>query len=143
MLAFPVVVKRDGASYFASFPDVPEALTSGSSLEEALEMAHDALETAIEFYFEERRRVPKPSKLEAGQFLVELPASTSAKILLLNEMLMQRVSPAELARRLNTTPQSVQRITNLGHATKIDTIAAAFRVLGKSMDFRVKSISRR
>ena len=34
-----------------------------------------------------------------------LPASMSAKVLLLNEMLAQNVRPADLARLLGTTPQ--------------------------------------
>jgi len=57
-----------------------------------------------------------------------------AKVLLVNELLAQRVTPAELARRLNTRPQDVTRIVNLGHSTKIDTISAASRTTGKDFD---------
>lgn len=138
MLIYPVVLERDGAGYFARFPDIPEAMTSGASREDALEMARDALETAMEFYFEDRRQVPMPSKAKPGQNSIELPASLSAKVLLLNEMISQGVSPSELARRLEISPQSVQRIINIDHATKIDTIAEAFQVLGRRLDFRVK-----
>ena len=138
MLIFPVVVERDGSGYAVSFPDIPEALTSGATRAEALEMARDALETAIEFYFEDNRAIPTPSKVKPGQDAIELPASLSAKVLLLNEMLAQNVTPAELARRLGTSPQSVQRIMDLDHATKIDTVADAFRALGKRLDFQVK-----
>jgi len=35
--------------------------------------------------------------------VIELPASLTAKVLLLNEMLRQKVRPAELARRIGTT----------------------------------------
>ena len=138
MLIFPVVVERDGAGYVVSFPDIPEALTSGKSRKKAIEMARDALETAIEFYFEDNRMVPTPSKAKPGQDVIELPASLSAKVLLLNEMLAQNVTAAELARRLKTSPQSIQRIMDLDHATKIDTVADAFRALGKRLDFQVK-----
>ena len=62
MLIFPVVVARDGPGYVVSFPDIPEALTSGKSRKKALDMARDALETAIEFYFEDNRAVPVPGK---------------------------------------------------------------------------------
>lgn len=120
-----------------SFPDIPEALTCGDSREDALEMAADALATAMEFYFEDRPPVPLPSAPGPGQELVDLPASLSAKVLLLNEMLAQKVSQAELARRLDTRPQEVQRIVNLDHTTKIDTIEAAFRALGRRMELRI------
>ena len=69
--------------------------------------------------------------------LIELPASVFAKVLLLNEMIEQNVSNAELARRINAKPQEVQRITNLGHITKIDTIAKAITALGKQFELRI------
>jgi antitoxin HicB len=138
MLIYPVVIARDGKGYSAQFPDIPEALTSGRTRAEALEMAQDALESAMEFYFEDNRPVPLPSRPKAGQDVVELATSLSAKVLLLNELLAQAVTPAELARRLETSPQAVQRIIDLDHATKIDTIAQAFRALGKRLEFQVK-----
>lgn len=137
MLIFPVVLKRDGSGFVVSFPDVPEALSAGRTKAEALEMAQDALETAMEFYFEDNRPVPMPSKAKTGQQVIELPASLSAKVLLLNEMLRQGVTAAELARRLDTSPQSVQRIIRLGHTTKIDTLAQAFRALGWRLDLTI------
>lgn len=137
MLRFPANIVPDDGGFAASFPDIPEALTSGDTIEQAREMAADALATAMEFYFEDGRPVPLPSKAKRGQHLVELPASVSAKVLLLNEMIAQGVTQAELARRLNTRKQEVQRIVNLDHATKIDTIEAAFRALGKRLELTV------
>ena len=138
MLIYPVRIVRDGNGYTTSFPDIPEAHTSGRTRDQALEMARDALESAMEFYFEDHRQVPPPSAPKHGQDVVELPAWLSAKVLLLNEMLAQSVTPAELARRLDTSPQTVQRIIDLDHATKIDTIADAFRALDRRLDFRVR-----
>ena len=80
--------------------------------------------------------MPAPSPIGPGQEYVELPASYAAKILLLNEMVHQRVRPADLARMLNTTPQVVNRLTNLNHATKIDGIAKAIKALGKTLEIR-------
>ena len=137
MRAYPVNLRKDGKSILVTFPDIPEAITFGNDREHALEMAKDALETALEFYFEDRRLVPEPSKAKRGQAVVELPVSLSAKVLLLNEMLRQKVRPAELARRLNTTPQEVNRLTNIRHTSRIDGIAGAMKVLGKTLEFRV------
>lgn len=137
MLRFPANIVPDGNGFVVSFPDIPEALTSGDTIKQAREMAADALATAMEFYFEDGRPVPLPSKAKRGQHLVELPASVSAKVLLLNEMIAQGVTQAELARRLHTRKQEVQRIVNLDHATKIDTIEAAFRALGKRLELTV------
>jgi antitoxin HicB len=91
----------------------------------------------MEFYFEDKRAVPAPSKPKRGQHVVELPASLSAKVLLLNEMVTQNIRPAELARRLNTTPQEVNRLTNLRHTTRIDGIAAALQAMGRHLEISV------
>ncbi|MHB8167120.1 MAG: type II toxin-antitoxin system HicB family antitoxin, partial [Sulfuricella sp.] len=109
----------------------------GDTEAEALSAAKDALESALDFYFEGKRAVPAPSKAKRGQNVIELPASLTAKVLLLNEMVTQSVRPAELARRLNTTPQEVNRLTNVRHTTRIDGIAAALQALGKHLDMRV------
>jgi antitoxin HicB len=133
MKGFPVNLRKDGKFYVVRFPDIPEALTQGSTRAEALDMAKEALELAMEFYFEDQRPVPSPSRPKRGQAVVELAPSVAAKILLLNEMLRQKVRPAELARRLGTTPQEVNRLTNLRHPTKIDRVDSALRALGKRL----------
>jgi antitoxin HicB len=51
-------------------------------------------------------------------------------------MLRQKVRPVELARRLQTTPQEVNRLTNIRHTSRIDGIAHALKALGKTMEIR-------
>jgi antitoxin HicB len=135
-MKFPVTLTPDADDdgFVVTFPDIPEAITQGQTEQEALAMAQEALETALEFYFEDKRAVPAPSKPKRGQHMVELPASLSAKVLLLNEMVTQSARPAELARRLGTTPQEVNRLTNLRHTTRIDGIAAALHALGRNLE---------
>jgi antitoxin HicB len=135
-MRYPVKIRRDGNYFLATFPDFPEAITQGASEEEALKAAQDALETALDFYFEDGRIVPTPSVPKRGQRYVELPVSLSAKVLLLNEMLQQKIRPAELARRLHTTPQEINRLTDIRHTSKIDGIAAAMKALGKHLELR-------
>ncbi|MGF6771001.1 antitoxin HicB [Paraburkholderia sp. GAS199] len=137
MLRYPAVFRRDGDGFVVTFRDIPEAITQGDSLDGARSLGADALLTAMDFYFEDKRPVPTPSTAKKGEELISLPASVSAKILLLNEMLAQKVTPSELARRLNTRPQDVNRIMTLSHTTKIDTISDAFEALGKRLDITV------
>ena len=138
MLSYPVKIKKDtNGSLLVTFPDIPEAATSAHNEAKALTLALEALESALEFYFEDGRAVPMPSSAKRGQQTVTLPASMSAKVLLLNEMIAQKVRPADLARLLNTTPQVVNRLTNLRHATKIDGLVDAFQALGKKLELRV------
>ncbi len=102
MFMYPVTLtpdKTDGG-FVVTFIDISEAITQGDTEEEALAAAKDALESALDFYFEDKRAVPVPSKARRGQKLIELPANLSAKVLLLNEMVKQSVRPVELTCRL-------------------------------------------
>jgi len=137
MFDYPAKFQKAKGGHVVSFRDIPEALTSGATKKEAMEMAEDALATAMEFYFEDRRQVPMPSKARKGEEVVELSASIAVKVLLLNEMLKENVTPSKLAKRLDTSPQAVTRIVDLHHATKIDTLAEAFRAIGKTLTFSV------
>lgn len=120
--------------FVVTFRDIPEAITQGDTDAEAMEMAEDALLTAMGFYFEDKRSVPLPSKVKRGEQWVSLPPSVWAKVLLLNEMLAQGVSASELARRLHTRPQDVNRVIDLGHTTKIDMLNLAMQALGKRFE---------
>lgn len=124
--------------FVVTFRDIPEAITQGDDEAEALSMAADALLTVMDFYFEDRRPVPLPSEAAEGEHLIELPLSASAKVLLLNEMLAQKARPADLARLMGIKPQEVNRIVDLEHATKIDTLAAAFKALGRELELTVR-----
>ena len=132
-MRFPLNLRRSGKFIVVSFPDIPEAHTQGRDRAEALRMAREALETALEFYFEDSRPIPFPSVPKKRQPVIELAPSLTAKVILLNEMLHQKVRPVDLARRIGTTKQEVNRLTDLKHPTKIDRIDAALRALGKRL----------
>lgn len=123
--------------YSVTFRDIPEAITQGETLEEARAAASDALVTALDFYIEDGRAVPGATQAQADEEWVALPVSVEAKVLLLNEMVAQRVRPADLARKLGVRPQDVTRMTDLHHTTKIDTLADAFRAVGRTLELRV------
>jgi antitoxin HicB len=127
----------DNGGFVVTFRDIPEAITQGDTEDDALNMATDALLTAMDFYFEDRRPVPAPSSPVEGERLIDLTLSASAKVLLLNEMLAKNVRAADLARLMGIKPQEVNRIIDLEHATKIDTLAAAFKALGRDLELAV------
>jgi antitoxin HicB len=120
--------------FVIEFRDIPEAITQGDDEADALHMAADALLTCMTIYFDDRRAVPMPSAPQEGERMIPLPLSAVSKVLLLNEMLAQDVGPSELARRMGTSKQEANRLTDLKHATKIDRIADAMTVLGRELD---------
>lgn len=133
-MRYPVNLELDPDSggYVVSFPDIPEALTQGDTRKEALAMAHDALVTSFEFYFEDNQRIPAPGKITDDY--VEVPASVAAKVLMLNAFVESGLSQVELASRMGVKKQEVTRLFNLQHSTKIDTVQKAIGVLGKRLE---------
>jgi predicted RNase H-like HicB family nuclease len=65
MANYIAVVHKDPKSDFGvSFPDFLGCITAGSSIDEAKDMAHDALSLHIKGMLEDGEKIPAPSKLE-------------------------------------------------------------------------------
>ena len=138
MLIYPITLTPDtNNTFLVQFPDIPEAITAAEDEAEALINGAEALEAAIEIYFDEKRIVPTPSKAKRGQPSVTLSAIVTAKVLLANEMVSQGVRKAELARRLNVHMPQVDRLVDLRHSSKLENIEAAFHTLGKNLEISV------
>jgi antitoxin HicB len=136
-MKYPAIFEPDTGGFVVTFRDIPEAITQGDDEAEAVDMAKDALLLSMDFYFEQKRQVPLPSKPMPGERLIPLPASVAVKVLLLNQMLEQNVIPSELARRMNTTRQEVNRLIDLKHTTRIDRVEEAMKALGRELKLSV------
>lgn len=135
MFNYPVTITPDGHTFMVTFPDIPEAITFGHTRQEALEMAVDALETGLSFYVDERKPLPMPS-IRPELSCVRPSALESIKLAVYQEMMSQGVRKAELARRLGWKAPQVDRLFDLGHASRLDQLEleAAAKVLGKQID---------
>ena len=134
MLNYPINVEPDTNGtlliQFIDFPNVNSVAEDGAQIQaEAL----DALETALQSYFERRLKVPLPSPAEPEQLVVTLPALSEAKVLLWNEMFAQQLKKADLARRLNVHNPQIDRLFDLSHASKLDFVEQAAKALGKRL----------
>lgn len=137
-MLYPATLEKAAeGGYVVTFRDIPEAITQGDDLNDALDMAEDALLTAMEFYFEDNRKVPTPSKAKQGEHSVALPVSVWAKVLLLNEIVDNKITAADMSRKLSMSPQNFNRVLDLNHVTKIDTINQALGVFGKHLTLQV------
>lgn len=65
MANYIAIVHKDPESDFGvSFPDFPGCITAGSNIDEAKDMAQDALALHIQGLLEDGEKLPVPSKLE-------------------------------------------------------------------------------
>jgi len=128
---------EEGGGLVVSFPDIPEALTSGSNLEEALAMAEDCLEEAIAGRIGDGEDIPAPSRLAPGSHAVTLPAQMALKAALYLAMRERHISKAALASLMDVNEKEVRRILDPHHGTKLPTIEKALRTLGKRIHLQV------
>ena len=110
MANYIAVVHKDPKSDFGvSFPDFPGCITAGTTIDEAKDMANDALSLHVKGLLEDGEDIPGPSKLED---IMENPEySDSVAILVVS---VSEVKPRSV--RVNiTVPEDMLR--------KIDSIA--------------------
>ena len=138
MFDYPVTLSKDGNSILVTFKDLPEAITFGTTKDEALLHAVDALESALSFYVDARKALPKPSKAKKGQLTVTPSALESAKLGIYQSMLEQGMRKTDLAKRLGWHLPQVDRLFDLSHASKFEQIEAAAHALGKSITLELR-----
>ena len=138
--AYPaILVRAREGGFLISYPDVPEALTQGDDLAESLVRAVDALETALEFYTDAGKPLPRPSVPKKGQFLVRPPALSCMKLAVYSAMVTQQLRKTDLARRLGWHLMQVDRLLDLRHSSRVDQVETALVSLGRRLSIRVLS----
>lgn len=140
MLSYPVNLEAaEEGGFVVSFPDLPEAHTQGEDRDEALLQAADALETALSFYVEDGRDLPRASAPQGGQPVVSPSALGGMKLAVYHAMRQQGVRKAELARRLNWRLPQVERMLDLNQGVKFERLETALAALGKAVDIKVRN----
>jgi antitoxin HicB len=78
---YPVVLTPDKSDegFVVTCRDLPEAITQGNSIAEAIEQAEGALQAAIESRIEDGMELPIPSRPRKGEHSVHVPVSTAMK----------------------------------------------------------------
>ena len=131
--AYPAVLAPDDGQISVSFPDIPEAHSFGATRQKVLVHAVDALETALSFYVDERRPLPKPGRAKRGQIVIEASPLGQVKLALYDAMRVQDIGKAELARRLDCHLPQVDRLLDLTHASKMEQLTRALSAVGKRL----------
>ena len=62
-LFYPAIFHKEDDGFWVSFPDFPECLTEGDNMDQAYEMAFEALGLAITSRKEEGESIPSPSPI--------------------------------------------------------------------------------
>ncbi len=132
-----IVHKEPNSDFGVSFPDFPGCITAGVNIDEAKDMAQDALSLHISGMIEDGEQLPVPSKLEeimndpdyenAAAFLVvSVPASKSRTVrvnITLPEMTLKQIDAAAKKRGMSRSSFLVRAAQNAIQANQSEISA--------------------
>jgi|SRR3990167_54486 len=138
---YPVkLTKQKEGGYLVEFPDLPEAITQGESMEDALHEAIDCLEEAIANRMEMKLDIPSPKRISAEQHSVSLPATLSAKAALYVIMKEKHITNVALAKKLSCDEKEIRRLLDPHYQSKIPRIEHVLHALGQRLEVNVTQI---
>lgn len=142
MFRYPITVSFDDESneYEISYRDFND-LYSTALTEDDIELeAKDGLTAFIAELIESRIPVPAPSVGETDDITVHLPVLTCLKIALHNAMINTGTRKADLARKLNQKGPQIDRLLDVDHASKVETLEQALYLLGYEVSVSVEKL---
>jgi antitoxin HicB len=138
MFNYPVKLKRDTqGAYLVTCRDLAEMLSEGNTQEQASCGVLENLVTTIANYIEHRRPVPIASAPEKNEWVIVLPVLVAAKAALWNTMIESGTRKTDLARLLGVHLPQVDRLINVQHSSKIESVEYALSQLGRKLLLQV------
>ncbi|MBS0437827.1 MAG: type II toxin-antitoxin system HicB family antitoxin [Proteobacteria bacterium] len=128
--------RKDGG-FVVTCRDLPEAITQGESIADAMNEAQDCLDEALHARLAGGMDVPAPSVARRGERLVSPPVGTALKLAVYLAMREANVSKSDLARRLDVDEKEIRRALDPRHATKSARLEEALHALGRRVELQV------
>ena len=135
---YPVLLtKQSEGGYLVEFPDIPEAITQGETVELSLQEAADCLEEAIANRMAMKNNIPNPGIPTKKQHSVALHATVAAKAALYLAMREKKLSNTALAKKLDCDEKEVRRLLDPYYRSRLSRIEQALQLLGKQLEVSV------
>jgi len=143
MFKYPVKVSfdEDTEQYEISFRDF-DNLHSVAFTEDDIELeAQDTLTGMIGELIDSRMPIAGPSSAEEGEMVIHLPVLTCLKAALHNAMISTGTRKADLARKLNQKGPQIDRLLDVSHASKVETLEQALYLMGYEVSVSVSKLA--
>jgi antitoxin HicB len=143
---YPASIEPDEAGRFlVHFPDLPETLTDGATIEEARAEAADCLTEAIAGRIADGEAVPTPSPGGRGHYVVAARPEIALKAALHAALAARQATAADLARALGIDHKEARRLLDPGEASKLPRLTDALAALDFAVSISVfdRSVRRR
>lgn len=135
---FIIKLKREKVGgYSVIFPDLPEGITQGESIEDALIQAQDCLEEAIANRITMKLPIPNPKHFTNKDYSVSLPATLAAKAALYVIMQEKHLTNVALAKQLSCDEKEIRRLIDPHYQSKIPRIEQVLHQLGQRLEVNV------
>ncbi|HEX8009674.1 MAG TPA: type II toxin-antitoxin system HicB family antitoxin [Casimicrobiaceae bacterium] len=126
--------------YVVTCRDLPEVVTQGDTLQDALMQASDAMDEAFAARIDDGENFPVPSTPRRGEYVVAPSSDLSAKAALYLAIREAAVSKAGLARTLQMDEKEVRRLLDPHHPSKLPRMEKVLRALGKRLVLSVQPV---
>ncbi|MFI4940558.1 MAG: type II toxin-antitoxin system HicB family antitoxin [Burkholderiales bacterium] len=138
---YAVLLKPDDdGGYVVTCRDLPQLITQGEDVADALKEAADAMDEVFAAYMIGDLGFPCPTKKKRGEYMVSPPAETIAKTALYVAMKEARVTKVQLAKRLGVNEKEVRRMLDPHYGSKLPRIAEAISLLGKRLVIGLEAV---
>jgi len=128
-----MLTPADEGGFVVTCRDLPQLVTQGEDVADALSEASDAMDEVFAAYMQGKLAFPAPTKARRGEYRVAPPAETMAKAALYVAMKEAHVTNVQLAKQLGVDEKEVRRLLDPHYASKLPRIAQAVAALGKRL----------
>ena len=134
---------EDGDGFIVTFPSVPEAMTHGATRAEARSNAPEALELALlgAYFARDLPFPPTDARVPTGGSFewVSVPPAAVAKMAFIDAFKASGMTRVALAAKLGKSEAEVRRMLNPIYGSKINTLEAGLRALGRRLVITVEA----
>ncbi|MCJ8278206.1 MAG: type II toxin-antitoxin system HicB family antitoxin [Bdellovibrionales bacterium] len=136
MIKYQAKIKKDGKAYSVEFPDLPGCFSMGDTLEEAKQMASEALSLYLEEARDPKWQLPKAKSRKSSQYYwIKPDLSVGIPLLLRQKRLEAGFSQSQLARKLGITTQQLQKLETPGKSNPtVKTLNKISEVLNADLE---------
>jgi antitoxin HicB len=138
---YPAIINfnRSDKRYNVRFPDLPEAITEGETLEEALANASEVLTLTLEGRIDEGMEIPRPSHRKKARLIAP---SARAQAAFLLRWAKGKYTTAQIARSLKTSWPAVARLEDPRHWPNLRQLEKAAATLGHKLVISLEPLSK-
>ncbi len=131
---FPIILTPDAidGGYVVTFPDLPEAITQGDTIEECLTEAKDCLEESIALRIDDNLDIPEPSSINSN-YWVSLSLTMELKAILYLTIKDSGLSYKELANKVKIDEKDIINSLNPNRPTSLSILEVILSQFNKRL----------